>query len=336
MRIKLKDIAENTGVSVNTVSLALRNMPGVKPETKQHILRFAEDMGYFTQKEEFDRKNICLIISSENLKDSYFYTGFQQVIIKNTLEYNYNTIVYNSDSCNMPLNELKQIFAINSVNGIIILGDMNESIVEHISKCDLPIIVIGARYHHLKIPTIIEDNIQGAFMAVEYLVNHGHHSISYIGWPNESAGHSERFMGYIGAMEYFGLSRGDSQCITSITHEDIYDYFTVAKHLKNMDHLPQAFLCGNDFIAMAVIKALQYIGLSVPDDISLIGFDNSEHGKMANPTLTSVDVMKSIQAKAAVRLLMLSIKNNTDVHSDRILMPMELVEGDSVKKSRIL
>ena len=90
MKVTLKDIAQRCGVSVNTVSLALRNMPSVRQETRENILRAAEELGYSPQKSKSEMRNIGLVSTGARLRDSYFYMSFHQRILSTAYDHNYN------------------------------------------------------------------------------------------------------------------------------------------------------------------------------------------------------------------------------------------------------
>lgn len=329
MRVTLKDIARAANVSVNTVSLALRNMPGVNGETKARILQITNQMGYYEQKTTREAQNICLISTGERLRDSYFYMSFYQHILSKVHEFRYNMLVYNSSNCMKSPDELRQNFKANSVSGIIVLGDMDEAIVENVARCGVPMIAIGTRYHRLDVCTFIEDNLEGAHMAVDYLHRHGYRKIGFIGRALNSTGFMERYQGFMGAMAQFGLPVVPQWTLMGLPPELEYDFQEVAQLMRSLPKMPEAFICANDNVAMIAAKALHSMGLHVPQDVSLIGFDNSTGGKMAIPSITSVDVQCALQADVSVKSLMDFIQRGRCDHA-RIVLPVVMSEGDSV------
>lgn len=329
MKVTLKDIAERAGVSINTVSLALRNMPNVQHDTRKRIFDIADELGYFNHKKFAESKNLCLISKAERLNDSYFYMNFYQNILNKARNYNYNMLVYTSMGCDIPVAELKKNFEVNSIKGIIILGDTEEHIVRKIEKCEIPIIVIGAKYHNLPVCSFIEDNLEGAYEAIEHLYNRGYREIGFIGSPVYSTSFLERYQGFCGAVFQFGLKFDNSYNITELDHNQENSYINIEKHLMGMEHIPQAFLCANDYIAILAAKALYDRGMSIPDDVALVGFDFSGQGRMFIPAITSIDVQYGFQADLALRKLMSFIQTG-QYSPERIMLPIKFEPGDSV------
>lgn len=329
MRVTLKDIAQRSGVSVNTVSLALRNMPSVKQETRENILQIAEELGYFGQKGKTEMRNIGLVSTGERLRDSYFYMSFHQYILSTAHEYNYNLMVFNGASCDVDPEDLRHKFESNSIAGVIILGDMEERIAAKVAQCGVPVIATGTRYEELQVCTIIEDNLKGGWMAVKHLVERGYRKIGFLGNPNHSTGFMERYQGYLGAMTQFGLPIDPEHVIVGMDRNQVYDYDQIFAALARCEDKPEALICTNDNMAMIGMKALLAQGFSVPDDVALVGFDNTVIGKMAIPSITSVDVHCAAQAEACVKKLISFIQSG-ETSAERVVLPVTLAEGESV------
>lgn len=329
MRVTLKDIAQRSGVSVNTVSLALRNMPSVKQETRENILQIAEELGYFGQKGKNEMRNIGLVSTGERLRDSYFYMSFHQHILSTAHESNYNLMVFNGASCDVDPDELRRKFESNSIAGIIILGDMEERIAAKVAGCGIPVIATGTRYDELQVCTIIEDNLKGGLIAVGHLYDRGYRKIGFLGNPNHSTGFMERYEGYVGGMMHYGLPLNFEHVLTDMDAVHVYDYHRIFAALERCADMPEAFICTNDNMAMIAAKALLAQGISVPDDVALVGFDNTVIGKMAIPAITSVDVHCAAQAEACVKKLISFIQSG-ETSGERIALPVSLAEGESV------
>lgn len=330
MKITLKEIAQQAGVSVNTVSLALRNMPSVKQDTKELIFKLADEMGYFEQKGKVETQNIGLISTGERLRDSYFYMSFHQHILSKSHDSGFNMMVFQGATCNADPEELKKRFDANSVVGVIILGDMDERIVAKVAGSNIPLVATGARYHDLKVTTIIEDNLEGGYQGIRYFYKRGYKRIGFLGNPCHSTGFMERYQGFIGAMRKYQLPVKQEDMIIDMDSTHVYDYDYIYEALSNRESLPEAFLCANDNLAMVAAKALHNMGLSIPEDIALMGFDNSAIGKMAIPSITSIDVQCALQAEVCVKKLIEIIQKGRS-EAERIILPVTLAEGESVQ-----
>lgn len=329
MKVTLKSIAERAGVSINTVSLALRNMPSVKSETRDMIFKIADELGYFEQKSRIETRNICLISTGERLQDSYFYMNFYQKILNKAMDYHYNVMIYQIASCDVEPAELRRNFEMNSISGAIILGDADERIVYKVVQCGIPVIGLSTRYYETPICTFVEDNLQGMYLAVKYLSERGFTEIGFIGNPCYSTGFRDRYAGFVAGMRMMKLQIREEYMLLDMVEGDEYVHTNLANQLSAMERLPQAFICTNDNVAIIASKAIQSIGLSVPKDISLMGFDNSGVGKLVMPSITSVDVQCGLQTDACLKKLMEFIRTGSyTVECHRI--PVKLVEGDSV------
>ena len=330
MKVTLKDIAQRSGVSVNTVSLALRDMPSVKQETKENILRIAEELGYFGQRGKIEMRNIGLVSTGERLRDSYFYMSFHQHILSTAHDYNYNLMVFKGSTCDIDPDELRLKFESNSIAGIIILGDMEERIASKVAQCGIPMVATGTRYSNLRVCTIIEDNLGGAFMAIKYLYEKGYRKIGFVGNPMHSTGFMERYEGFVGAMMAFGLPVEPEHLVMDMDAVNVYNYNQIYESLQRRNSLPEAFICDNDNVAMITTKALFALGVRVPQDVALVGFDNTAVGKMAIPSITSVDVHCEAQAQACVKKLISFIQSG-ESSEERIVLPVSLAVGESVR-----
>lgn len=328
MKVTMKTIAERAGVSVNTVSQALRNMPTVKAETRETVLRIAGELGYVEARTRSENRNIALVSTVENLQDSYFYMSFQQRILQNIQSHGGTMTVYSSTNCERNPKVFWQSLIDGGIGGVVLLGDMNPHIPRTAASCGLPVIAIGTMYAHEGVCSVIEDNLNGAGLAVRHLYERGYRRIGFVGHTPHSTAFMERYLGYVGEMMRLGLLCLDEWSITSMPVE--YDSDVLSELLGKMAQIPEAFVCANDNTAIVLTKALSTYGLSIPDDVALVGFDNSLFGKMSNPTMTTVDVRCALQAETGIRLLVRTIESKESRLPMRLALPCALVEGDSV------
>lgn len=328
MKVTMKMIAARAGVSVNTVSQALRNMPTVKTETRETVLRIAKELGYLDTRSRHEKRNIALVSTVENLQDSYFYMSFQQRILQNIQAYGCNMTVYSSSQCERSPRGFWQSLIDSGVSGVVLLGDMGAHIPQTASCCGLPVVAIGTLYAYEGVCSVIEDNLNGALLAVQHLYERGYRRIGFVGHTPHSIAFMERYLGYIGGMMRLGLPCPSSWSITYTPVE--YDSDALAEPLACMPDMPEAFVCANDNTAIVLAKALSARGLYIPDDIALVGFDNSMFGKMNNPSLTTVDVHCAAQAETGIRMLMRAIESKEALTPTRIALPCTLISGDSV------
>jgi LacI family transcriptional regulator len=330
-KVTLKDVSQRLNISQNTVSMALRDRPGIKKETKEKVFAVAREMGYLTKKRNRqETKNICILATPDNLSDNYFYMKMQYAIETRAMAHGYSLLLYNTSNINTDKKELLNLFKKNHIKGVIILGDLDIAITSNILDCRVPIITSGFYYYNNYTDCVIEENAAGIFKATEHLIENGYIDIGFIGNPKNGIGYLERYMGFAGALEIFGLRSNPEWIITGFTSENEFEYEYMAEKLNGLKHFPQAFICASDLVAMILVKALHSIGKSVPGDVGIVGFDNSEMAKMCIPALTTIDVNIEGQADTIIRKLLNKI-NGDDSPPERVVIPTCLVPGASLK-----
>ena len=333
MKVTMKQIAEKAGVSINTVSLALRDMPNINIETRARICAIAAELGYYSQKKQRRTADALYLISTgTHLQDPYFYGAFQQQILAEALKNGYSMVVYDNEHWGSDAAAMSRQLRSSNVGGVLLLGDMDERYAAQIIESGLPTVAVSARFYGLRLCTFTEDNSEAAYLAVRHFVERGCRRIGFIGDPRHSTAFNERYWGFRTALSQFCMPFDATVNLLTL-HEDlpnVPEAFEAA--LRELDHLPDAFYCANDYLGLGASKALHAMGLSIPDDISLIGTDNSPMGKLAIPSLTSIDVHCGLQVELAVRKL-ISFVRGAPYEPLRFVIPVTLSQGDSVRSA---
>ena len=309
MKVTLKQIAEKTGVSINTVSLALRGMSSISDETRERVVRAARELGYHKQlKTPAGRRNLCLVSTGMHLQDSYFYMEFYQLFLSYASAHGYTMLA---------------------------MEDMKEEMFQNLYQSGLPVVAVGARYYKSPVCTFIEDNQMAAHQAVRFLLESGYTRIGFAGSPLHSIAFSERYFAFRQACYTAGLSvRPDDEWLELMPEHGVAE--NERQILSRLDagaDLPEAFFCAHDLLAISMMKVFRQQGLRVPQDVALIGVDYNPIGQIMEPRLTSVDVCCRAQAEAAVRKLIAFIESGT-YSPARILLPTVLRVGGTVQDRR--
>jgi LacI family transcriptional regulator len=171
----------------------------------------------------------------------------------------------------------------------------------------------------------------GGFVATKYLLEKGHKELGFLGAIDKSVSFYDRFLGYKKALEKAALSITKDYIINK-SFEDLAmeNSLLIAEELKKFSKLPTAFFCCNDIEAITLIKGLGAIGLQVPHDISVIGFDDIDLAKNFNPELTTIKVQKELLGIKAVQRLM-SVIQVKDSNSEKLVLSISLLERQSVR-----
>lgn len=345
MALKVKDIVRILKISPATVSLVLNNKPGVSEETRKKVLSLIENNGYDVNGETKpvfkNNGNIRLIVYKKYsssiskttdlsaITESPFLStvmeGIDQIARKN----NYNIIVSYIKRDN--IKETYKVIEDNPSNGIILLAtEMDYNDLSMFTGFNVPIVVIDSYFEKEMLDTVVINNVQGAYMAAEYLINMGHTSIGYLSSSIRINNFKERYTGLIKALKEHNLNFDEKYKIT-LTPDMEGAYRDMAEILKTGITLPSAFFADNDYIAIGAMRAIKGAGLRVPEDISIIGFDNIPYCEAIDPALTTVKVYRQDMGRLAVWRLLEKI-NRKAMGFIKIEVGTEIIERKSVAK----
>ncbi len=328
--VTMRDIADKIGVSSVTVSKALNDKEGVSEELKQKIKDLAEEMGYRfntvakSMKEGYSY-NIGIVIPERFIgEDQSFYLKFYQYITKMLEDYNYYGILQmltEEDEKNL---NLPRIYYENKVDGFIILGQISTEYIDLLTENGIPKVFLDFYTDHSEIDSIITDNFYAVYELTNYLIKSGHKDIAFVGNIHSTSSIQDRFLGYYKSLLEHKLTLKNDFIISDRDERGSYIDLTIP------ESLPTAFVCNCDQVAFNLINKLQGLGVSVPEDCSVVGFDNDIYSTLSNPALTTVQVDIEEMAKVAVKFIIGKIKN-IDKSYGRVLVKGKIVHRDSVK-----
>ena len=332
-KININDIAEKTGLSITTVSRVLNGKAEqyrIGKKSQQKIKDAAKELQYtpnhFAANLRTGRSGtIALIVPSLN---NPFFAGIASEINAEIRKYGYITIIGDSDeSYDIEKMELQQFMSRN-IEGLIIVpcGDQSDHIKSLHDK-GLPIICIDRYFEDLDISYVSTDNYDGAFNATKHLIENGHSIITCIQGLLHSTPNRLRVKGFKDAMESSGL----------LSYNIVGDDFTVqngyleTKLLLQHSEKPTAILTLSNTIAMGCIKALKEENKKIPDDISLITFDEHPYIDYLSTPLSCIAQPVSDISKIAVKFLLSEIKDN-NFKKNQILLKPKIIYRKSIKR----
>ena len=315
MAIKCKDLAKLLGVSTATISLVINNKPGISPHLREKLVNQIEELGYgdmlsvSKQGSTIDlrvkKKSIAYIIytTNEDTNDNFsFFPAVLEGAEMQARENGYNLQVMHlgqSNNCK-PLDCIDR----NETIGIIAQVDFaSESIVQDLYDTRIPYIVLDCYSYKRNISSVCVNNEDGMFMAVKYLLDMGHKKIGYIASGMDTDSFLERRRCYHQALREYKLEDKQEFRIFS-GGVDCNAVGTLAKQWERMGEMPTAFLVENDLLAWRAIKAIKKLGLRVPEDISIIGFDDRSVAQLTDPALTTIRVHRHLMGREGVMLLL--------------------------------
>lgn len=330
LQVTMKDVADLAGVSTATVSRALMLPEKVANKTRNKIEQAILQTGYVPHMQAKGNKNNeskILLAMALDITDPFF-TDVMQGIRETAAEHGY--IVLFLDNRQQPIEAASLSAIMRHINGVILLGanipfDMHDE-----ESQQLPPTVMANEYlPELKLPTIHIDNMTAAFNAVHYLQQIGHNRIACISGPVHLHLSHYRQQGYIQALQRSGIAVEKSYIISGPL-----SFETGTKSLSQLMSLPQppsAIFCHSDIVAMGAIHQAKKLGIKIPEDLSIIGFDDIALAQYVDPPLTTVAQPRYKIGQKAV-LLLLELLQKNSVKSGSILLDSELIIRESTAK----
>jgi len=341
-KVTMKDIAKKLGISINAVSLALNNRVGVSDEMRLKVLRTADLLGYINSNSRFshtfERFNFCVMMQDIYSRDMDFYAKVLYSIVQESKNQGYDTILNYFMDENMTIPDCIEM---RRVSGILIIGKISNRNIKILESYNLPIVLIDHLLLLSNVNCVLTDNKSGGFLATQYLIKSGFREIGFFGDLRYSLSIKERYEGFLEALMYEGIIEIDQReeyaskySITKNLEQHVLnnDVDAIVSILSLQKMLPQAYFCSNDHAAVMLISALKEKNIHVPQDISIIGFDNVELCEKINPKLTTINVNKEVMGQRAVRKLLHLIERKKEIN-ENIVLGVELIERASVLPS---
>ncbi|AQR95798.1 LacI family DNA-binding transcriptional regulator [Clostridium saccharoperbutylacetonicum] len=331
MSVTIKDIAKLANVSHTTVSRALNNSPYINEETKVKIKALAKELNYVPN---YSAKSLVLLKSyvigiffssiSEGTSDTFFHEIIKGV--NKVMDKEYNLVIRGIDDY-----EYSHPIDNKNFDGIIVVSQSknDDKFIKTILEKNIPTVVINRNIDDDKIINIMSDDTKGSYDAVTYFIENNHKRIALIEGNKEFESSSYRRKGYIKALEDNNIPINEELIISG--KYDLQSGYISMNKLLELDEKPTAVFCSNDDIAVGAMKAISESGLRVPDDISIIGFDDSNFCNYVTPTLSSVKKDSLTMSKYGGTYI-LNLINNKEIDRNKVFIESKLVMRKSVKK----
>ena len=336
-KVTARDVAKVAGVSPATVSLVFRDKPGVGRETRDHVREVARELGFEYDAPSQPRKTstILLVIYKAHgrvVADTPFFESLIKGVSDMTYKLGYHRLSVSYFYAQQ--NWTEQMSSLRSIRcaGIVLLAtEMRATDVTQFERLGVPIVLLDNWFPSKNLDSVVIDNSRGAWSAVRYLTGMGHREIGYLHSNTEIRNFLERQDGYLQAMrhaEKSGIDPWHTIVKVGPTLESAYE--DMCRYLDEDPYLPTAYFADNDIIAMSCIRALREHGVRVPEDISVIGFDDVSTAAMADPPLTTMAVPKTNMGGLAVKRLVDLVRGDTGGEVVRISITPEIIQRKSV------
>lgn len=333
--VKLEDIARELGISIVSVSNALKGKKGVGDELRRRVLNKAEELGYqktqVPAKKDTKSYNIGIIIAERYVKmyPSFYMDIYRQAAQEAARQGSLAVLeIVNAEK--EKINDSVRLFSSIDIQGILIIGEMNPVFIRDVKeKNSVPVVCVDFYGEEKGMDYIVTDSFHGMQMVTQRLIDAGHRDMAFIGTPGATNSIMDRWLGYCKALKINHIPMRRDRLIFD-RGEEGYDFVL---DFELPEDLPTAFVCNCDKTAYILLDKLRQRGLRVPQDISVAGFDHSVPSSSEEPCLTTYESDEKVLAQISVNTLLKRMKGKGDAEGIRIVEGF-VIDGDTVAQPK--
>lgn len=340
MGVTIRDVAKLAGVAVSTASLALNNKKRVSEVTRKKVIEAARKLNYhpssIARRFALNKTHtvaLCAFISRKHPLGGFYMPIIQGIIdVVNTNGYSFQLDIRGEYQNSLTKREtLAKLARHKMVDGILILSHWPLSVKEvlDLEQMKFPYVMVDGHIPGIEVNCVEVDNFGGALKAVEYLIGLGHKRIGFITGPPDQQSSGERIKGFQEALRKNGIDYDKSLIYTGDFHKK--SGYEGMKYLLNLPSPPSAVFFANDNMALAAMKLIKEKGLRIPEDISIVGFDDIEAASQLDPPLTTVKQPLYKMGEEAAKLLF-TLLNNEKNSPQKIILDTQLVIRNSCRE----
>lgn len=332
--VKMQDIAEKLGVSTMTVSKALSGKPGVSEVMREKIKKLAVEMGYTapsTERSEFGKSYNIGVILAEYYTEKYatFYWKLYQFLSTSAVRKNCFVmleIISSEDENNL---ERPKLIRERKIDGLLVLGSMGSDYLKMLTaKESIPVVYVDFYDNCVHEDSVVSNSFYGAYAITNYLFEKGHRRIGFVGTLLSTKSITDRFMGYEKAMIENGEKAREEWIIPDREQaRSSYEKITLPMEM------PTAFVCNSDLTASKLIRSLYEKGYQVPEDISVVGYDDFLHPGLCDVEITTYGVDMEHMAETTIQVMLKRITGSEDRKGIHVIEGY-IAEKDSVSDIR--
>jgi LacI family transcriptional regulator len=334
MRPTIKDVAKRANVSTATVSLVLHNHQRISNLTKKKVRKAIKELNYHPSHPARrlvgqSTGNIAFLLTDDHfLRTEPFYTGIFLGTEFEARQSNYYILLTTIPTQFGRDDALPRCIREMNVDGLIVAGKVPDILIERVQNLKLPTVFIDFFPKKGSYSAVLIDNLNGGLQATEHLIKCGHKKIGFIGGDIEHPSIRDRFTGFKMAIEKHNLVFDINRVLTTEKSTSKESGYHAAQKLhQNKNDITAIFAC-NDAMAMGAMRFYKNQNLQIPQDISIIGFDDIDSDPVQDPPLTTMKVPKLDMGTEAFRMMVDILKKNTRSYR-KILMPVEIIVRDS-------
>lgn len=340
-KVTINDVAKRANVSITTVSLVLNNKAkSISKKTIEKVKKAAHEINYFADPiaaSMITKKTKTIGYILPNIENMFFARIVKMMDIELS-NYGYNLIICNSDesyergqSAIISLTRRNVDFLVITPSSESLKKENLSSVTSLANSLKTPFLFVDREIDGINANVIVSDNEKGGYIATKHLIENGHSNIAYLSGPQEVSSSYHRYHGYLKALKESNISFSEDMLF-------IGDYSYETGYRAGLDIIKSkkitAVFAANDLMAYGLIKACHEKGVKIPQDLSIVGYDDLFYSSILDVPLTSVNHNINLMAKRVAEYVVeaLKNKNKNDYGYDKILIKPHLVVRDSVKK----
>lgn len=337
-KLTIKEIAKLAGVSPTSVSFAINDRPGISEETRRRILEVVAQANFVPSPSARSQvlkktQNIALLFNvNSQPQDHLFQSGLNKHILRWCTKHQYNLIFVGIDPDEAPNHPLPSILRSHGVDGVITFGYVTEPLIAKLQLLDTPYLLLDS---HQNVPgslNVSVDYYKAARMAMRYLFQHGHRRIAYIGSGFPPRYSQQTFEGYRKSLDEENISVPMGWVRMNVSDlDDAAAAEEEAHAILACAERPTAIFCAADVLAIGAIRRIKHNGLLVPQDISVIGIDDTFVSSYIDPPLTTVRVDDAMLSELGCKLLFSVMENKSSHPENVVYSDFTVTERQSVK-----
>lgn len=332
--VTMSDIAKAMNVSTVTVSKALGDREGVSDALRGRIKQKAIEMGYRVHTGIHAKKdrltyNIGIVVAKHFISEpSALYWIIYKYLVELLRVRNYCGILEAAEEENGGSSEIPNSVRGGELDGLILLGQFSDEYIDKLMSYSIPTVFLDFYGSREDADTVLSDNFYGSYLLTSHLIAYGHRRIGFLGSIGSTSSIQDRYLGYYKALLENRLTLRRDWIIGDRAPEGgIYKAFSLPAEM------PDAFVCNCDESAFRLVNQLRNAGYRIPDDISVVGYDNHVYSTMCQPHLTTMDINSRQMAEEAVEVILHKIRDG-NYKRGRTLVTGNIIRRDSVKDLR--
>lgn len=312
-RITMQDIADACGLSRNTVSKIFNGRGAVPEATCRAVLQKAQEMGYHqvpdmeVAEPVIQRRNIALL-TNKMPTDYHFGIFFLPAFMERLSRAGYTLMIYEITPEQLRQRKLPLHLTLEQTAGILSMELFDKNYLDMLCGLGHPVIQVDtyarANSAPRKCDFISMENTSSMIQLTAHVISEGARRLGFVGDAEHCSSFYERWVGFCTALENAGIPLDRELCILANDSEPYFDEEWLLSHLNKMPVLPDAFVCANDFLALHMIAVLKRMGMAIPEDIMVTGFDGVPQSAVVEPSLTTVQIPNTEIGHMAAEILL--------------------------------